>query len=168
MGLLILGILVFIGIMIIGIRVGDSWFDKLAGGIFIGIIAVALVCSITGGIVFSFEPQLKNVHEYKDYSIYSLSTIAGASGSFFLGCGSVNNKAYYYYYVKRGNGYQLDKVEVSDVIIVESDLKPRIRETIFIRDKGFFRFMLGELSYESTKEIHIPKGSIINSYNPNL
>jgi hypothetical protein len=111
----------------------------------------------------------KEVTGYKTTPIASLSARNDTGGQFVLGCGTVNETSYYYYYKVVGdNSYQLDKVGAMGVTISERDEPPCVRYARKRCSSKFLRFMIGDEYVSGRPEIVIPKGSIIKKFNPNF
>jgi len=170
MGLIILGIILFIALFIL-VLFGYDWdfWEGFFPALMVGSAGGFFIPLIIGLIMWNNEPQLTQIHKIEDVPILSLTTNSNNSGTFFLGCGSVKGEAYYYYYAGKSEGFQLTSIGATKAIIVECDtIKPCIRTITYKRDEGFRRFMLGKYAISCQQRIIIPKGSIITTYNPNL
>lgn len=100
------------------------------------------------------------------YRIVSLSDKAGVSGDFFLGCGVIDSKLYYFFYREDGQGYRLGKIEASKTTIVEKD---RDIGVIYLYEDipiGIYKYLA--LCSGQKYVIEVPKGSIIRSFKLNL
>jgi hypothetical protein len=88
--------------------------------------------------------------------IVSLNLVNETSGSFFLGCGSIDGTLNYYYYFEENGGYKLGNTPCINVTIFEDSTN----ETAYcVFDPAYIK--------KSTyiKELHVPKGTIIREYN---
>jgi hypothetical protein len=102
--------------------------------------------------------------DWKDKSfkdeIISLKTSNEISGSFFLGCGSIEGETYYFYYKKiKDNIYKLEKSEALETIIIEDG-------NTYIEYTMPYRECSGE-TWETQRKnikIHVPKETIIKEF----
>ena len=129
----------------------------------IWVIATSLIASIIG--IFPKTEMVKG----DKVQIVAISDGSATGGSFFLGCGSVKETSYYFYYKKMSNGgFKQEKIKVSDAIIFEDSTKaPSIQ--FYHEDyvnKGWHNWAI--LFYSSTAEIFVPKGSIVQNFNFDL
>lgn len=165
MGTLLLWIFLIVKTRKFFIRLTEG---KLSGFVFafLGGAFIVIICAL---ILDSIEPEYKKVSNVEEVPIYSLSTIHSCEGNFYLGTGSIVGNSYYYYNIRKGKGFVLDKVFSKNAMIIEDNsIKPCIRTIYYERGNLFFRFMLGKGKERGINEIYIPTGSIINSYYPNI
>jgi len=101
----------------------------------------------------------------------------GISGSFFLGCGGISGgeKEYYFYYkTKEGNKFRPGSVSLTKSSIIEDGQN----KVVFVT-KPLEKYEISKLENEIDQwnfwgsdiqefEFHIPPGSILEEYNPNL
>jgi hypothetical protein len=97
-------------------------------------------------------------------NIASIKNSNEVSGSFTLGCGTIEQTEYYYYYYKSVDGYVRGKKPVDKTFIVEdgSD-KPHveIKMTHFESKSGLFDYH----DEEGDKyKIVVPKGAVVNKF----
>jgi len=103
--------------------------------------------------------------------ISSLSTNSSLSGSFFLGCGSIENKNYYYFISNSELGYRIAKIENDGNIYVKEDCnkKPFIEFTKYnaISINWFAKIFFKTAMYDKDGEIiiHVPKNTVVKNYN---
>lgn len=87
------------------------------------------------------------------------------SGNFTLGCGSIKQTEYYFYFYKTLNGgYARGKKDVNRTVIVEDNTKhPHIEilKTTYESKSGWFKFRGQE---EEDYKIVVPKGTILNKF----
>lgn len=100
--------------------------------------------------------------------ICSINDRFDSSGQFFLGCGSFENKPYYFFYKKENGGIKLDKISTENAIIIQQDsVTPRIE--IYAKefvDKKNINW--GIPSGDKTYKIYVPKNSVKEDFNFDL
>jgi hypothetical protein len=98
-------------------------------------------------------------------NIISIRNNDVTSGNFMLGCGSIKQTEYYFYFYKTLNGgYARGKKNVNKTVIVEDNTKhPHIEmlTTTYESKSGWFKFR--EQTEEDYKII-VPKGTILNKF----
>lgn len=100
------------------------------------ILQVVLISSIiiVGTIcMYGFREKSlikENIEVYREYDIVALSLKTDIEGSFFLGCGKINEDLIYYYMVNTKYGHQTRWVR--DTKLWE---KERNRATVFVEEK---------------------------------
>ena len=98
-------------------------------------------------------------------NIISIRNNDVTSGNFMLGCGSINQSEYYFYFYKTLNGgYARGKKDVNRTVIVEDNTKhPHIEilKTTYESKSGWFKFRDQE---EEDYKIVVPKGTILNKF----
>lgn len=127
--------LFFILGIIIGVLIGTGFFkeylyentflEKFVAGLFatiVGFFTLVITMLIAIVIISTISATLPNI-EYKEYvNIVFLNNQQNIEGSFLLGSGTIKEVEYYFYFIKReDSGYKRDKIEVSKVIIYETD-----------------------------------------------
>lgn len=111
--------------------------------------------------------------------IASVTNKSQIHASFTLGCGTINQIEYFVFYKKYSNNtYQLGKIpNRGNVLIVEDCSIPCIEWRRYVPKeiKGALRFIIKNprLGIVSTVKydqvlIHVPKGTVINSFNLNV
>lgn len=90
---------------------------------FVGVLAAVLLLLLSS-LWSENIPVDKCEYSTTDTPIVSLHTDSAASGSFFLGTGSVDSDIYYYYMAETDTGYQMGKVRASRVYVRESNEVP--------------------------------------------
>ena len=113
-------------------------------------------------------PQYEERTFTTDTRIYSLRTESSLSGSFFLGCGSIEGTLSYIYYADAGNGGMLLKtIPSAGVVIYQDEADNPYLRTFTTSDVNV---KTGEREYSifdlKQHEIHIPPGSVIQEYKP--
>jgi hypothetical protein len=88
--------------------------DKLLATLF-GTFMIGSAFSMIG-LVIASEIGSKNytLEEVNSNNIVSLNNHQSVSGSFVLGCGSIDSKEYYMYFIKDNNSYQRGKAPYID------------------------------------------------------
>jgi hypothetical protein len=157
--------------MILGIILGWILGRHIIGDLFTRIIfsLLGLVLGIAISMGFGALPVEKVYKLTGQEYLYALQDKTGVSeGSFFLGCGSIDSKEYYYYYKKVSeNSFKMGKIETEDALVIEDDNEtPRI-ETYMQRWKNENWYWLGIPAKEKIK-VYIPKNSIVSKYKLDL
>lgn len=131
------------------------------------------ICSILISIFVGFFMVLgvrfidaTSIELYKPIcEITSIKNTDITSGNFMLGCGSIRQTEYYFYFYKTLNGgYARGKNNVNNTVIVENDdYIPHIQQltTCYKSKSGWFKFR--EQTQEDYKII-VPKGTLINKF----
>lgn len=135
-------------------------------------VVVASIIWVIGtfiiAVIIGLFPKTEFV-KVDNVQVVAISDGGANSGSFFLGCGSVQEQSYYFYYKKLPNkGFKQERIRVSDATIFEDSTKtPSIQ---FYREyyvnKGWHNWAI--LFYGSKADIFVPKGSIIRNFNFDL
>lgn len=147
-----------------------SIFGKIIGTIFIGF----LYFLVGGGIiVFALDGILYQIADKKETPIktyiYGIDMkAANSKGTFFLGCGTIENDYRYSYYVKtKDSSFKLDDVSAKKTTIVEDEeVQPYIMKWKSVEVvnkeawKNWFTRMKKDVEVDSV-EIHVPKGTIL-------
>lgn len=98
--------------------------------------------------------------------IISLDTSIGPSGSFVLGSGRIDTDAYYFYYRPTADkGYTLDQSRAKEAVIYEN--APLGQGYTVTRNPTLASY-IWSLHYSARVDIHIPAGSIVREYQPNI
>jgi ABC-type transport system involved in multi-copper enzyme maturation permease subunit len=153
--------------MIIGIIVGiiltDSWTKILGAflGWILGIIFGAVIAMVIGGIGHKITPEKITERLNSTTYLEVLQDNGGVHGSFFLGCGSLNDEMYYSYYEQVGvDEFKLNKMkyDIPTTKIIRDNSKPRIEycEDIWQTNWGIWT--------NEKMIIYVPDGTINNSF----
>lgn len=135
-----------------------------------GGIGLGLGILLAAGIGDSLPQQTVVTKETKIVSLFNEQT---PNGSFILGTGTVEGKEYYYYFEVISEEknvevkYKRGKVEAEQVLIVEEDDLENEGKLIvlgseFKRDNDHLWGLAGSCGC-SEKELHVPKGTIIDN-----
>lgn len=140
------------------------------GFILVGILAIAFSSLVMSGCGESLRVE----RPLKQFTVSQ----GGVSGSFFLGCGAIggDEKIYYFYYkTKSGNKFRPASADLRKISIIEDGQN----KVVFIEDSQYFAHLHLREGFEKCIddgkffgvkefEIHIPKDSILETYDPNL
>jgi len=135
-------------------------------GCFIGSIVGLIFALIVGVFVKDVHPEWIETSVVKTINIMNIQDNSTTSGTFFLGCGSINGIMYYSYYEVVGdNEFKLCKldVDVANIRYISEGEKPRIEQISreLSRDSTNWGTWLGNPQYN----IYVPNGSIHNNFN---
>lgn len=164
--LIIIAIIVIIAIAIqIYIDEYNNWFVRTVVGLGVGFITAVVCFVILCAILLIVDGSIDRPVKYSEKSsIVCLSDNLTTKGSFFLGCGQIDGKFKYAYYVKTDIGYKLKTCDASSATIVYSDKSPYVDRIYKCLSKDSFWY-----DYVCEKKlkqiiIYVPKGSILNDY----
>lgn len=140
-------------------RSRDEW-TSLIDYIFTGLIG--LMIGLSFGIGIAMIIPGKKYIKSASYQISSLQDNGDVSGSFFLGCGYINERMKYVFYYKDANDYyQMMQIDCDDVLLKYVDTKPRIIiSKSFSANKWSLPYDFMQVNYV----IEIPKGTIKNNF----
>ena len=127
------------------------------------------IISIFAGFLFMVGVRWIDSKETISYkptcNIVSIRNNDVTSGNFMLGCGSIKQTEYYFYFYKTLNGgYARGKKNVNRTVIVEDNTKhPHIEilKTTYESKSGWFKFRGQE---EEDYKIIVPKNTILNKF----
>lgn len=109
------------------------------------------------------ETQWKNITET---TLLSMRTSESITGSFFLGCGTIDSNLYYIYWTHDEIGIQPHRLGAysSNVFVIEED---RFDGFLIYKELQPVHQSMWNLSfsdYQNRYEFHIPKGSLIREF----
>jgi hypothetical protein len=160
--LIALGLLGFM--VVSSIRSRKDGYSSFA---FVPVVAVFFVAFVVILAVNSTLPKMISPSYSSSYTIqplYNLETSTGINGTFFLGSGTINNEAVYYYYQSNTDGtYSLLNQSASHSVIREVSGTPEIRKY-----QVTTTYLLFVGVAPDKYEFDIPAGSILQGYNPNI
>jgi len=134
-----------------------------AAGALLGVVVFLGGGSITAAIV----PATYDAVPTSRAEIVSLDAATSVSGSFALGSGRLITGAVYFYYVRVGSAsYKMESTPANNAVIVE-DANLRDTGAILIYSPAF-RSLIWSTRYPVKTEIHIPAGSVIREFSPNV
>jgi len=138
----------------------NRYYKRYVGVVFLfssffafGFALVILMLSVM------FSTDIGSVSQKTD--IVSIADSVETHGTFVLGTGSINSEIYYFYYVKDGDGYRVEKRMFTDLILFDDqtndayfvDFTPNV-------ELKWFYFNVGK---HKSSELHVPKGTIIKN-----
>jgi len=143
----------------------DWSLEEFVIGFFVTIVSTVIGFLIALGIV----ALIPGVYETKSET-YQLEALqdngGGASGSFFLGSGTIDSKMkYVFYYESSENKYKMDQVDYDDATITYIDeyVEPNVIKYTDELTDAFINNFTVNFRYP-LYDINIPKGSIKNGY----
>jgi len=146
-----------------------------------------IVGGIVGMIIWLFAANklendvIEKVYKYKEYPIVSLKNDGAIYGDFFLGCGTINETEYYYYFKQNSNGrLEREQIVTWRVEIEETNTKKPciaipylvqyVRKSEYKHPKLWFintedetKVCSGE-TYSRKRILYVPKGTIITNF----
>lgn len=131
-----------------------AFMQFLLGAIF-GCIIGALVALILP----AKEQEIKYTHRLE-----ALQDGNRVSGSFFLGCGTIDGKMQYVYYYESPDGYRMNQIGYDEVVIKYSDENPRIDIYKMEPIKGKFINLFAIDMLTERNVIYVPKGTIKQNF----
>jgi hypothetical protein len=144
-----------------------NFSDKMLTFLSRGLILLS-VASITLGIIFSVK--VSNLEEVRSVEsseeIYSVNSELGVTGSFFLGCGSIEGEIYYVVLMKNDLGYY-QEVFKGDIYIVETDdMAPAIQRINYYRgtNEGLSVVFNFKRVTKPHYIIYVPVGTVVINY----
>lgn len=145
----------------------DEWdFGEPGIAIFFGFLFGSIGAFLAGSMLNLLGAWIVGDHSELEvkHELLALSDTTGPSGSFFLGTGSVNEEASFFYYEKLERGAHLTHVDADDAIIIEeSDLDEPYVDVLVQHSNNTFWFS-DFIAEDESYEFHIPKGSIATNY----
>lgn len=100
--------------------------------------------------------------------IYSLETGRSISGSFVLGCGTIDDELKYYFYVDKECGKQISSVDADSVILVETNNSPKIEYLDYDYDFEYTIDNSDKIDTSVEAILYVPKKTIKMKFNANL
>jgi hypothetical protein len=148
-----------------------SWKeDECVGSTVIGVIIggfFGVLLSTMFGLIAVNTVKTKNV-VIQQHELIQLKLNSKVEGSFFLGCGSIENNQYYFGYTKDENGeISLNKYATDYAKIVYTEDVPKA-QTIHKEPVNKIWSNIFVLLYKDYYRIFIPEDSIISSYDVNI
>ena len=121
---------------------------------------------LLGSIIGCFLPT---VETKETQELYALSDNYEMYGSFFLGCGSIDEEQHYIYIIKENKGKQVKNIEVNDNVYLNDTIEdtPTLDTYITIL-KYDWMYWFAFPSEDKTYVFNIPSGSIDYEYNIDL
>jgi len=138
------------------ISLTESEYRKFA---VLGILGVLVLIGLSASSVFCAD-RVSNVTEQNIISIHN-DTIS--EGTFFLGCGSIEGKEYYYYFVVNDNGSKQLKKALNHNVFIYEDAQNKV-----VHIKEHYNvpwWWVMEIGEKNITEFHIPSNSIVRDFN---
>lgn len=134
---------------------GDYLMGGLVGSLVAGAIGSLIAIAISAAVVQFVEEDV----ETRRISLVSLGDSIGGEGSFFLGSGTIEQEARYFYYSGTSEtGYKIYNISADEATIFYTDNDPRIE---FERtNDGWFTAEERVSEYR----VYVPEGSITQQY----
>lgn len=140
----------------------------------LGSMSASLIILVMFGIMGSIDLKYEKSKTFGITYINSLALRSSISGDFFLGTGTIDEENYYYFMTNNPLGYRISKIEITDRVYVreDGDKKPFIEFTKYEITKinWFGRIFFKKSLYRKEGEtiIHVPKNTIIKTYNVDI
>lgn len=139
-------------------------------GILGGFCAGALIWITIGSVIGSFLPCHYVITG--NTNIVALNDNSATSGSFFLGCGTIDNKTVYKYVINTDNGKQVRELEDDDdtvIYIKEYNKNPKIeyKSWDFI-NQNYYWFSCPSILKDDVITFYLPEGSVTNKFSIDL
>ena len=150
----------------------DNWnsvSENICATIFLPFMAIGaglILWLLIGSIIGCFMPTV-DIKETK--KLYALQDGNEVSGSFFLGCGRIDEEMHYAYIVKEDRGKQIQTLEIDTNNIYLNDNADAPTLDIYSKDfkyEWMYWFAMPTIGYEYV--FNIPSGSIDYEYNIDL
>lgn len=172
MGIIILAMTVT-AILLIKLTIEEAYgIGETIGMILFGCVIEAVVFFITLVIVafisdIAVSEDMLVMAEPEQTKIVALKDNFNKDGSFFLGCGSVDDKLYYYYAEETEHGYSVNKMSADSCYIAYTDGEPYIERQSAGGFKNGWNYILLVPTFSRTT-IYVPPGTIDTSYDIDL
>lgn len=132
-------------------------------------LIIAPMISVFVAIIVLFNLRFLESNSTESYKpicyIASIKNSDEIKGNFTLGCGTIKETEYYYYFYKTLNGgYARGKKNVNKTVIVEDgSQQPHIEAltTFYVSKTGWFKYHDEE---ENDYKIIVPKGTIVTKF----
>lgn len=131
------------------------------------LICLALIIGIGFSFIVAMCIPTKTITNVTSLQIESLHDRSSLEGSFFLGCGKINEVMKYSMYIKKGDEFNLIQIQCDQASIKYSNGIPSLITFEDVPAKGFFinKFSIWDKRFGRKRYlICIPFGSIKNDY----
>jgi len=163
-------------VIIIGIIIGllyESYQTSILQKIGYGILG-AFIGLLLGGVLMMMVSLMVPDGSTEEYVHHTTKLVAFAdnmntTGSFFLGCGTVEEEMRFHFYYKGKLGAEYGWINTNNTYIIEESTgKPRI-ETYYKRlNEGSSWIWWTTINKKTKRIIYVPEGSIKQNYNLDL
>lgn len=146
----------------------ESILARIMSSLLMSSLAMVLSFGIWG-----YDSKMSEDYQVPVDDIYSLSITTEVSGTFVLGCGSIDSNAYYTFYTKDSNNlYKMSKVGVDGTLIkLDSSQTPKLVKVVrMITEKPCTIFGGNESSREhdtGKRILVVPNNTIRQEYKVN-
>lgn len=149
--------------LIIGIIFSYFFID-----LYILSIVVVGICFGIGLIVAGALPSEERTVVRRTYYLQSIQDNSNTEGTFFLGCGSVDEEMKYTFYYKTNKGFKIKQIPCKEATIIHKEVNKKPRAELVINKRkddntimDYFSIVIDRPNYN----IYVPKGTIKNNYN---
>ena len=139
-----------------GKKYKKNQMENVIGAAFMSVVVIAM-CIILVMVSTDAEEVVEK------YDLVAINDAQSVNGSFFLGCGSINENMYFVFYFEKADGaIQYKRVKAEWCSVYESDEYKTPKAELI--NKGN---LLSGACYESAK-FYVPVGTIKRNYNLDL
>jgi len=160
-------ILIFTALGIIGsIYLNYKYYEGSIEYYFSDAVPAGIIGAVVG-VIIALSLSERTMEKHYSYPIECLQDGNKTSGNFFLGCGQVEGRMQYIFYLKTSDSlYQMETLDYNNVKIKYSDGTPTVHVTQRVpTDAGINNFAIDFETYQKSYIIEVPKGTIKNNYN---
>jgi hypothetical protein len=127
-------------------------------------IFISFFVSLFGAIIADCSPQVPFDEPPIETELIALKDGNAASGSFFLGTGSIDGKLYYYYLEETPKGIQSKKLAADDDVYLHytAENTPPTLKTIKTRPASNFIYFLGSWITSVEYHFYVPRSAVTN------
>lgn len=132
--------------------------------VFLTGIAITCVFAVIGVGVADCSSQVPLDEPPVETELIALKDGTAASGSFFLGTGSIDGKLYYYYLEETPKGIQSKKLAADDNVYLHytEENTPPILKMVKTRPESDFIYFLGSWSTLLEYHFYVPHSAVTN------
>lgn len=127
-------------------------------------IFISFFLSLFGVIIADCSSHVPLDEPPVEVELLALKDGTAASGSFFLGTGSIDGKLYYYYLEETPKGIQSKKLAAGDNVYLHytEENTPPMLKTIKTRPESDFIYFLGSWSTLLEYHFYVPQSAVTN------
>lgn len=127
------------------------WYEGETPSIVCGVLGFLSLVSLI--VCIAIYPLYNSEYTKHVADIMSISRESGVEGHFTLGCGSIKNAQYYFYYYETDKGVKLGKIDSVNTYVIETnEYVPSIYE---VKESHTFQIYYN---------LYVPYGTIITTY----
>ena len=143
--------------------------DEGPGSAIGALCLLGILFGAVGALIISLPATYIMSDDYiETHEIVSLKDGTGSTGSFFLGSGSLDGDATFFYYQRVSGGFELKSVDADDTTIIFSDENPRVEQDCTKFNNNFFTWPVAEFptdhECEGDYKIYVPADSITTKF----